>query len=122
MRAIAARHKLQLAGCAWFWAWSLVGAALVLGALSLGPLLIVPAAVAMWLMARRRPINGFGMLSGAGVVLLVIAYLQRDGPGTTCWHTATGGGCDQHLNPFPFLAAGLICFVGGVVGHASRSR
>jgi len=122
MRAIAARHKLQLVGCAWFWAYALVGAALVLGGLSLGPLLFIPTAIAMWLLARRHAINGFGMLCGGGVVLLVIAYLQRQGPGTTCWHTATAAGCDQHLNPLPFLAVGLLCLVGGVVGHARRSR
>src|SRR5215472_17130741 len=60
MRAIAARHKLQLVGCAWFWAYALVGAALVLGGLSLGPLLFIPTAIAMWLLARRHAINGFG--------------------------------------------------------------
>jgi hypothetical protein len=40
-----------------------------------------------------------------------VAWVQRDGPGTTCWHTATGGGCDQHLNPLPWLVIGIALFV-----------
>jgi hypothetical protein len=123
MRATAQLQKSHLIGCAWFWAWAFVGAAIALGMLSLGPLLVVPAVVAAWLLARKRPINGaFGVLSGAGIVLLVIAYIQRDGPGTTCWQTATAAACDQHLNPLPFLVAGLICFAAGIAGHAWRSR
>jgi hypothetical protein len=120
MRAIPGLQKFHLVGCGWFWAWALGGAAIALGFLSLGLLLLVPAAVAALLLGRRHRINGFGLLAGAGVVLLIVAYLQRQGPGTTCWHTATGGGCDQHLNPLPFLVAGLVCFVAGVAGQAKR--
>jgi hypothetical protein len=122
MRAVAELRKSHLTGCAWFWAWALVGAAVALGFLSLGLLLLVPAAVATWLIARRRSINGFGLLSGVGVVLLVVAYIQRDGPGTTCSRTATSVVCDQHLNPIPWLVAGLAVFTAGLVGHAWRSR
>jgi hypothetical protein len=119
MRTITKSHWL---GCAWFWVWAFVGAALALGLISLGPLLLLPALIAMWLMGRRRPINGFGVLTGAGVILLVVAYLQRQGPGTTCVHTATSITCDQHLNPIPWLIVGLVCFVAGLVGHALQNR
>ena len=123
MRAIAARHKLHLVACAWFWAWALVGVGFAFSFVSfLGLLTILPVALVIFLLVRLHPINGFGLLSGAGVMLLVVAYLQRQGPGTTCWHTATASGCDQHLNPIPWLVAGLVCFTAGVAGHARRSR
>jgi hypothetical protein len=67
--------------------------------------------------------SAFGLLTGAGISLLVVAYIQRDGPGTTCWHTATASGCDQHLDPRPWLVAGLFFMVGGLVAqHARLSR
>jgi hypothetical protein len=49
-----------------------------------------------------------------------VAWVQRDGPGTTCWRTATASGCDQHLNPLPWLLAGAALFVAGFVAHARR--
>ncbi|HSS81589.1 MAG TPA: hypothetical protein VLK24_10365 [Gaiellaceae bacterium] len=32
----------HLAGCAWFWVWAVVGFGLALGAISLGPLVLLP--------------------------------------------------------------------------------
>jgi len=122
MQAIAKR-KSHLVGCGWFWAWAVVGAAGAFGVVSfIGFLLLIPVAGAIFLLTRRQPVRGaFGALTGAGAILLLIAYLQRQGPGTTCWHTATAGGCDQHLNPIPWLVVGLICFVGGLIGHARQN-
>jgi hypothetical protein len=70
-------------------------------------------------MARSRNAGQslFGLLAGAGLLSLFVAYVQRDGPGTTCWHTATASGCDQHLNPIPWLVAGVLLVVGAVVGQ-----
>jgi hypothetical protein len=117
----ATRH---LVGCAWFWAWTAVGVGGVLGAVSLGPLVLVPVLVVAALMASRREVrrSGFGLLSGAGMLLLYVAYVNRNGPGTTCWHTATASGCDEHLNPVPWLAAGTLLLIGGVIGHGHRAR
>jgi drug/metabolite transporter (DMT)-like permease len=121
MRAIAERQRLHLAECAWFWTWALVGGAFALGAVSLGPLLLLPATFAVVLITRRRPIRGaFGLMSGVGAVLLVIAYLQRQGPGTTCTQTTTSITCEQHLNPIPWLVVGLLCFAAGIVGHVRQ--
>jgi hypothetical protein len=95
-----------------------------LGAVSLGPLLLLPVAGLAWLLSSRPHIrrSAFGALSGAGLVLLYVAYVQRHGPGTRCWQTATAAGCDQHLDPRPWLVLGLVALVGGVVGHAVRKR
>jgi hypothetical protein len=121
MRTIAARLP-HLLGCGWFWAWALVGVTVALGFLSLGVLALVPVLVVAVLLGRRHPINGFGLLSGIGIVLLVVAYIQRDGPGTTCSSTATSVSCASHLNPIPWLIAGLALFAAGIAGHAWRSR
>jgi len=59
----------------------------------------------------------FGLLAGAGLLSLFVAYVQRDGPGTICWHTATSAGCDQHLNPIPWLVAGVLLIVAAVVSQ-----
>jgi hypothetical protein len=115
-------RRAHLAGCGWFWAWALVGAAAALAIASLGPLLAVPVLLAAYLMASRPGIrrSGFGMLSGAGALLLYVAWVQRAGPGTTCWQTQTASGCEQHLNPLPWLLAGIVLFVGGIAAHARR--
>ena len=115
--------RAHLPACRWFWAWALVGFAAALGFVSfLGVLVLGPAAIVAAVMASHPTIrsSAFGFVSGAGVLLVYIAWVQRAGPGTTCWHTATASGCDGHLNPLPWLAAGVALTAAGVVGHARR--
>jgi hypothetical protein len=102
--------------------WALLGCAAALGFVSLGVLVLAPVAIVGALMASRPTIrrSAFGLLSGAGILLLYVAWLQRAGPVTTCWRTATASGCDQHLNPLPWLLVGIALFIGGVVAHARR--
>jgi hypothetical protein len=109
-------------GCGWFWAWAIIGCGAALGMISLGPLLLVPIlalAGAMAFSARARR-SAFGLLTGAGALLLVIAWLQRRGPGTVCWRSSTAAGCDSYLDPRPWLAAGIVLVLAGIVGHALR--
>ena len=116
-----AAHHLRT--CTWFWAWAAVG---VLATLSLdpglGPLTAVPALVLGIALAtatsNRSGGSLFGLVTGAGLPLLLVAYVQRQGPGTTCWHTATAMACDQHLNPLPWLIAGVILVLAGLIGHS----
>src|SRR5215467_3887020 len=110
-------------GWGWFFVWALLGSAAALGTVSLGPLLLVPTAlvaVFVWRRPQSRR-SAFGLLTGAGTLLLYVAWVQRDGPGTTCWHTATGSGCDQHLNPLPWLVLGLALVAAGFVAHARQA-
>jgi hypothetical protein len=102
--------------------WALLGCIAALGFVSLGVLVLAPVAVVGGLMASRPVIrrSAFGLLTGAGALLLYVAWLQRAGPGTTCWHTTTATGCDEHLNPLPWLLAGIATFVGGIIGHVRR--
>jgi hypothetical protein len=106
----------------WFWAWVLVGFAAAIGVFVVG-VLVVPALLLIGGVMASRPAirrSAFGLLTGAGLLLLLVAWIQRDGPGTTCWHTATATGCDGHLDPRPWLAAGLALTAAGFVGHARR--
>src|SRR5712691_1347393 len=114
--------RAHAAGCRWFWVWALLGCLAALGFVSLGVLVLAPVAVIGGLMASKPAIvrSAFGLLTGVGVLLLYIAWVQRAGPGTTCWRTDTASGCDQHLNPLPWLLAGIATFIGGIVGHARR--
>src|SRR6266487_6260892 len=116
-------RRAHLAGCGWFWAWALLGSAAALAAVSLGPILAAPVVVIGWLMGSRPSArrSAFGLLSGAGALLLYVAWVQRAGPGTTCWHTQTASGCDQHLNPLPWLVAGVALVVAGFVAHARQT-
>ena len=114
----------HLAGCGWFWLWALVGGAAALGAVSLGPLLLVPVLAAAGVLASSARIrsSAFGLLTGAGVLCLFVAWVQRRGPGEVCWQKATSAGCDTYLDPRPWLAVGVLLVLAGIVGHTVRSR
>jgi hypothetical protein len=116
----ASGGRPHLVRCGWFWAWAAVGAAGALGLISLGPIALGPALIAGVAMSRSRigSRSAFGLFAGAGLLSLFVAYVQRDGPGTTCWHTATATGCDQRLNPIPWLIVGIVLVVGAVIAQA----
>jgi hypothetical protein len=109
--------------CVWFWAWAAVGAiamlSLDLGLLAAAPALALGALVATAGDSRR---SVAGVLTGAGLPLLWVAYVQRQGPGTTCWHQASAAGCDQHLNPLPWLIVGIMFVIAGLVAQTRRTR
>jgi hypothetical protein len=65
--------------------------------------------------SRTGSRSAFGLFAGAGLLCLIVAYVQRDGPGITCWHTATASGCAQHLNPIPWLVVGIVLVAGAVI-------
>ena len=84
-------------------------------------LLPVAALIAVMVWRAPRGRHAFGLLTGVGFFLLYVAYVQRQGPGTTCWSSATASGCDEHLDPRPWLIAGVVFAVAGVIAHARRS-
>jgi hypothetical protein len=121
------RRQSHLVGWAWFCAWALIGSAVVLGLISFVVVLVLAviplAGLAVWLALRpSSQRSAFGLLAGAGGLFLFVAWVQRDGPGTTCWHTATSSGCEEHLNPLPWLAIGLVLVAAGVVSQALLFR
>ena len=118
------REAVHMTDGRWFAAWIVVGCALALGTVSLGLLVVLPVVVIAVLMSRRPAAlrSAYGALVGVGLLLLFVAYLNREGPGTTCWQHGTASGCDEHLNPLPWLALGVALIAGGFVAHRLRRR
>jgi hypothetical protein len=116
----------HLAGCGWFWIWALVGSGAALGAVSfaIGPLLWLPVLVVTIVMASSPQIrrSAFGLLTGMGALCLFVAWVQRRGPGEVCWQKGMSSGCDQYLDPRPWLAVGIVLVIAGIAAHAVRAR
>ena len=107
----------------WFAAWALTGTAGLLGLVALGPILLGPAVLLGAVLSSRPTARQWraGLPAGAGLVFLYIAYVQRHGPGTTCWHTATRSGCDQSLNPVPWLVLAVLLLGRAVLSTRARA-
>jgi hypothetical protein len=104
-----------------FAAWAVVGLTAILGALSIltiGIFVLPGAALLAGYLARRvrSAQAGPGLLTGAGVMLLIVACLNRGGPGTVCTGTTSAGGasCAQELSPWPWMTTGLCLIAAGV--------
>ena len=92
-----------------FFVWVVVGSAAAFGLVIFGTLVAVPI-LGIGLLAATRPAllrSWPGVLAGIGTMSLYVAYVQRRGPGTICWHTANASGCDQYANPWPWLVVGV---------------
>lgn len=99
-------------GWPWFGAWALAGGLFTfsfLTGLSIGLLLLPVAALALLGAAWAAPHAGemLGFLPGLGAVLLVVAWVNRDGHG---------------VDSAPWLLAGVAAVTGGVVAYAVLRR
>lgn len=114
-------HRSSTRRWLWFLAWVAVGAMVpmvVLGAFTVGIFFIPVAGVlTLILLSRRASWVGLpGLITGVGVPLLVVAYLNRSGPGNICYtHPDGSGGCTQEWTPWPFLLVGLGLLIGGII-------
>ena len=111
----------------WFAVWLAVGVALAFSAvavLSFGLFVFPFAAAAVVLLIVRHHVDrsAWGLLCGIGLLSLYVAYVQRKGPGTVSWHTATASGTDTYLDPRPWLVAGLLLIVVGIAAFFWRRR
>jgi hypothetical protein len=114
-------------GWLWFVAWVAVGAGLALGMVSFVPVLPVAAVVAVLLARKQTPAQAWwGALSGAGLLSLYVAYVQRHGPGSYCHSIGTarypGTECGDYMDPRPWLALGILFALAGVVGFVVHRR
>jgi hypothetical protein len=110
---------------AWFGVWLLVGAGFSLGSLSVIGIFLIPAAVVLTVFAATRRQSGdgiAGVISGLGLPLLYIAYLNRDGPGTVCRAFAGGESCTDEWSPWPWLGIGALLVLGGVAVFVAQQR
>lgn len=92
------------------------GSLAVLTPLTVGPFAAVVALGGAVLLIWRRGLGGSatGVLSGAGLIPLYIAYLNRHGPGQVCRSAgSTSTECTDAWNPWPFLAIGLLLIAAG---------
>jgi hypothetical protein len=98
-----------------FAAWVFAGALTMfawLTGFSIGLFVLPFAVLAIWLVARKSRIwpEILGMVGGAGVILIVIAAINHEGPG--CRTTEENGGitvtCGGSLDPIPWLVGGLV--------------
>jgi hypothetical protein len=100
----------------WFTAWLLVGAGYALsliGVASIGLFVLPLPVLATVLLVRRQPAacGLSGLISGLGIPLLYVAYVNRAGPGTICTAVTGGQECNDEWSPWPWLAVGVILVV-----------
>jgi hypothetical protein len=108
-----------------FFGWCVVGAALALAIFSLltiGPFVMLLALVLIALLLWRVDFGWAmaGMISGAALPVLYVAWLNRHGPGEFCTRTATSISCDDQWSPWPFVTVGVVLVVTGVVVFVLR--
>ena len=101
-------------------AWALSGAVLALGlgtAFTPWLLLSVPAVGLALLLGLRSGTDrrAWAALAGAGWLPLWLAWLNRDGPGDVCTGSVAASTCTTEGSPWPWLVAGLVMLVGGLV-------
>ena len=87
----------------------------MLGLLSIG-VFVLPVALigTFWLRRRRAPRSSApGVVSGIGLPMLYVAFVNRQGPGWVC----EGTHCGQQLSPWPWLIAGVLFVIAGVAGY-----
>jgi len=108
----------------WFVLWIALGAAAALASLSLQILVAPLVVVGVLVLVARGEVSraAFGLLAGAGLVSLFVAYVQRKGPGVVTWHTATASGADGYLDPRPWLIGGCILVAAGIIAFVWRPR
>ena len=104
----------------WFTAWLLVGAGYavsLVGIASIGLFVLPLPVLATVLLVRRQPATSGlpGLVSGLGVPLLYVAYVNRAGPGTICARVPGGLVCNDDWCRGPGGAVGVFLFALGVV-------
>lgn len=109
-----------------FIGWLLVGAGYALGVIGIASigLLVLPVAVAATVVLARRSCarSGLGgLVVGLGLPPLYIAYLNRSGPGNICTSISGGYSCDQELNRWPWVVAGVVLIGAGLFAFLTRA-
>ncbi len=103
-----------------FAGWCVIGAAgcfSVLSLLTIGPFVLLLTLMLSGLMLWRVDFGWAmaGMISGAALPVLYVAWLNRGGPGEVCTTTATSQSCTDAWSPWPFVVVAVVLLVTGVV-------
>jgi hypothetical protein len=111
-----------------FLGWLVVGAGGATGMLAILTIgiFVLPCAA---LLAALLTWRGYGrlaapsLLTGSGLVLLYVAFLNRDGPGTVCTTSDASQTCTQQMSPWPWVVVGLVLASAGItLARAALSR
>ena len=103
---------------AWAW-WALAGAAFSVGVIALLSIGVVflGVAVAMAIVgaswSRLRNRSAYLALVGAAAAPLLLAWLNRDGPGRVCHVDGTTTACGEQWSPWPFLVVAVLLVAAG---------
>jgi hypothetical protein len=77
-----------------------------------------------WPALRGRA--AFLLPAGAAVAPALLAWLNRDGPGTVCRTTGDVSACTEQWSPWPFLVVAVVMAAGGTFlalgGRRAKSR
>lgn len=113
-----------------FGIWLLLGGGFAFGFLAIASIgiVVLPIVLVLAMVAGRRGGTGrgvLGLISGAGVPLLYVAWLNRDGPGQACHSITNGVECTEQMSPWPWLGVAFALMAAGVTLFAAiggRSR
>lgn len=110
-----------------FVGWCVAGAAGCFGVLSLlsvGPFVLLGTLfLCAWLLSVVKVGWAMGgLLTGAALPVLYVAWLNRHGPGEVCTSTATTQTCSDAWSPWPFVVVAVLLAVAGLVVFSRRRR
>ncbi|MDN5794868.1 MAG: hypothetical protein L0H79_03850 [Intrasporangium sp.] len=107
-----------------FASWGLVGAGYafgVLGLATIGMFVLAGSVVLTLLVLKAWGRRGLaGLVSGAGLPLLYVAFLNRGGPGMVCTTGPDSMSCVDAWSPWPWLAVGAALIAAGIVLESRR--
>lgn len=101
--------------------WFVVGAAFgfgVVGMLTIGPPLVLLGVIMTVIGLKVHRFHGRStwlVLVGAATAPLMLAWLNRSGPGMVCTTRGDVSGCTQEWSPWPFLVVGLLMIAAGLL-------
>jgi hypothetical protein len=87
--------------------------------LAAGPVGLALAALLVWRTGWRREI--WAVLCGVALPLLVVAWLNRAGPGEVCTVRGDASACVTAWSPWPWAVAGAVVLMAGLVLALRRS-
>ena len=95
-------------------AWGAAVLLLTLGALLLGQVAwVISMAFLLISAVVRAPGRPSALFFGASVPLVLVVVGHAAGPGWSCHSSPTGSGCDELLDPRPYLMAALVLLATG---------
>lgn len=100
--------------------WAVVGGLFsigLVGLLTVGIFFIAAGGVLSFVGFKSRALNNrstTGMVAGLAVAPLVLAWINRHGPGTVCRAIENGTSCEDQYSPWPFVVVAVAIMIGFV--------